>query len=38
LAQCDIYTMQRDGTDVAQVTNTPEDKEFDDWGPSPVTR
>ena len=35
--QCDIYTMQRDGSDVVQVTNTPEDKEFDDWGPSPVT-
>jgi Tol biopolymer transport system component len=31
--QCDIYTMQRDGTDVVQVTNTPEFKEFDDWGP-----
>lgn len=36
-AQCDIYTMKRDGTDVVQVTNTPEFKEFDDWGTSPVT-
>jgi Tol biopolymer transport system component len=35
--QCDIYTMQRDGTDVVQVTNTPDFKEFADWGPSPVT-
>jgi Tol biopolymer transport system component len=32
--QYDIYTMQRDGTDVVQVTNTPEFKEFDDWGPA----
>jgi Tol biopolymer transport system component len=35
--QCDVYTMKRDGTDVVQVTNTPQFKEFDDWGPSPVT-
>jgi Tol biopolymer transport system component len=32
--QCDIYTMQPDGSDVVQVTNTPEDNEFDDWGPA----
>jgi Tol biopolymer transport system component len=35
--QCDIYTMQRDGTDVVQITNTPEFNEFTDWGPSLVT-
>jgi WD40-like Beta Propeller Repeat len=35
--QCDIYTMRRDGSDVVQVTDTPEFKEFDDWGTSPVT-
>jgi hypothetical protein len=26
--------MQRDGSDVVQVTNTPEFNEFDDWGPA----
>lgn len=29
--------VQRDGTDVVQVTNTPVFNEFDDWGTSPIT-
>ena len=29
----DIYTMDADGSDVAQVTNLPGDEEFPDWQP-----
>ena len=32
----DIYTMKLDGTDLVQLTNTPDDNEyFTDWGINP---
>jgi Tol biopolymer transport system component len=33
----DIYTMDADGSDVAQVTNLPGDERFHDWQPLPGT-
>jgi hypothetical protein len=35
--RCNIYTMRPNGTDVVQIMNTGRFKEFDDWGPSPLT-
>jgi Tol biopolymer transport system component len=36
-SNADIYTMKLDGTDVVQITNTPNDNEyFTDWGIDPV--
>jgi Tol biopolymer transport system component len=32
--QCNIYTMRPNGRDVVRITNTPQFKEFDDWGPT----
>jgi hypothetical protein len=35
-SNADIYTMKLDGTDVVQITNTPNDNEyFTDWGIDP---
>jgi len=33
IGQNDIFTAGADGTDVVQVTNTPEDEDAPDWGP-----
>jgi len=33
----DIYTMDADGSDVAQVTNLPGDEQYPDWQPLPGT-
>jgi Tol biopolymer transport system component len=35
--RCNIYTMRPNGSDVVQITHTRRFKEFDDWGPSPLT-
>jgi len=32
--QVDIFTARADGTDLRQVTNTPDGEEFADWGTS----
>jgi Tol biopolymer transport system component len=29
----DLYTMRVDGSHLTQITKTPEDEEFGDWGP-----
>jgi Tol biopolymer transport system component len=34
--QVDIYTARADGTQLVQVTNTPDNEEFADWGPHPL--
>jgi Tol biopolymer transport system component len=34
--QDDVYTAKADGTDLVQVTNTPDFKEFVDWGAHPL--
>ena len=34
--QVDIYTARADGTHLVQVTNTPDDEEFADWGTHPL--
>jgi Tol biopolymer transport system component len=31
--QLDIYTMRVDGSDLVQITDSPADEEFGDWGP-----
>ena len=31
--QVDLFTARADGTDLRQVTNTPDGEEFADWGP-----
>jgi Tol biopolymer transport system component len=36
VGQEDIYTANADGTDLAQVTDTPEVENFADWGPHPL--
>lgn len=33
--QVDLYTVAADGTDLAQLTDSPEPDEFADWGPAP---
>jgi hypothetical protein len=34
--QVDIFTARANGTDLVQVTDTPDDDEFADWGPHPL--
>jgi Tol biopolymer transport system component len=34
--QVDVFTARANRTDLVQVTNTPDDEEFADWGPHPL--
>jgi Tol biopolymer transport system component len=34
--QVDIFTVRANGTDLVQVTDTPDGEEFADWGPHPL--
>jgi Tol biopolymer transport system component len=36
IGQEDIYTAKADGTDLVQVTDTPDEERFADWGPHPL--
>jgi hypothetical protein len=36
VGQEDIYTAKADGTDLVQVTDTPDEERFADWGPHPL--